>query len=855
VLDAPHAATVDDVARALRVDPASGLGGEEVAERLERVGRNELITRRPPSVLGMLWSAVSEPFVVLLFLAGILAIALGEVRDGLLVLLGLAPIVGADFVTGYRGERALTALRETAAPRARVRRDGGVCDVPAAELVPGDVVLLNVGDVVPADLRVMRADALLIERAVLTGESLPEPASTQADERTAPLTERHAIAFSGTSVVLGRGEGIVVATGGRSELGRIAASLGARERRRSPVQRELDRLVRLLLVVAVGLITVTSGLALARGEPLGVAVLAGVAAAIAAIPEEPPVMLAVILGLGAFRLLRRGVLVRRLNAQETLSAVDLILTDKTGTLTHNRLRLEAVLTPTGTRSGMDLRDVALTAYRAQDDAWYRQSGTTAGSFTTALEEALAETGGVPELDRSELIEAEPATGVHPYTRSRSTLNGQEQHLMLGAPEVVLRLVEDGGREGAGEARQVEDGGARAAGAADAWHELVEANAHAGRRLLMLAAGAVGRPLAPVGLLCFSDPLRDDVRGALEMATQAGIQTIVVTGDHPLTAARIAAAAGLPTGTQVTGDELAGWSDERVRSELPRLRLVARALPEQKLRLVELARASGRTVAVTGDGVNDAPALQHADVAVAMGSGAAVAREASDLVLGDDSFATLMQGMREGRRMVNNIQKGLVFLISTHVALLGFILIATLYGFSQPLLPIHILWLEFFIDVSASIAFEREPEEPGQMHVPPRPRGQPLLTTGLLARLSVAGGWTALAALVLMAAHQGPVDEARWLAFNVLVVGQLVRAYANRSLTNPITRLGANWVLLAACLVGLAVQVMIPYVPALADAFRATPLDAGEWLLVVLIALAPALLAELMRSRRGKVWVA
>ncbi|HUH06469.1 MAG TPA: cation-transporting P-type ATPase [Egibacteraceae bacterium] len=836
-LASPHAASAAAVAVALEVDPSVGLASAEATDRLALHGPNELIARRRPSLLAMLWNGVTEPFVALLLIAGLLAVAVGEVRDGLLVLVGLVPIVGADVVTGYRGERALEALRESAAPMATLRRGGTVVEAPAAQVVPGDIVLIAVGDVVPADLRLTSADALLIDRAVLTGESVPEPGSTEPDDREAPIVDQHAMAFAGTRVVQGRGEGVVVATGPRSRLGRIASALGGEERRRSPVQLELDRLVRILLTVAVGLIVITSGLALLRGEPIGVALLAGVAAAIAAIPEEPPILLAVILGLGAYRLLRRGVLVRRLNAQETLSAVDLILTDKTGTLTFNELSLEAAFTPHGELSDGEMLEVARLALRAQDDAWYRSRGSRAGSFTRALEGAAAAGGDAPLLDPVLLIEAEPASGAHPFTRTVARREGGgRQELVLGAPEAVLDVL---------------------AGVDDApqWHALVERHADAGRRLLLLAAAEGDRPLQPVALLSFSDPLRPDVGDALSAATDAGIQTVVVTGDHPLTAGRIARAAGLSEGTSVTGDELAEWDDERLMSELPALRLVARALPEQKLRIVEVARRAGRTVAVTGDGVNDAPALEHADVAVAMGSGSAVAREASDLVLGDDSFSTLMNGLREGRRMVANIQKGLVFLVSTHVALLGFVLIATLYGFSQPLLPIHILWLEFFIDISASIAFEREPEEPDLMHQPPRPRGQPLLTRELLLRISGAGAWTAVGALVLIATLPGGLDHARWVAFNALVVGQVVRAYANRSLTRPVLTLRRNSVLLGAALVALAAQFAIPYVPLLADTFRAAPLSALEWLLVAVIALAPAILAESVRALRGRTWVA
>ena len=304
----------------------------------------------------------------------------------------------------------------------------------------------------------------------------------------------------------------------------------------------------------------------------------------------------------------------------------------------------------------------------------------------------------------------------------------------------------------------------------------------------------------------------------------------------MTAAAIAAAAGLDREHVVVGETVATWDDARLTAELPNLQVIARSTPEQKERLVRIARAAGRTVAVTGDGVNDAPALSRADVAVAMGSGTAVAREAADLVLGDDSFATLMYGLAEGRRIVDNVQKGLIFLLSTHVALLGFILIATIDGFGQPLLPIQILWLELFIDLSTSVAFELEKPEPDLMRRPPRRQGVPLMTGGLLGRIGVAGGFSAVAALVVMVTHPGSPDHTRWLAYTVLVCSQAVRGYANRSVREPIHRLRPNWFLLAAGIVVIAVQAAIPLVPVLSEAFRATPLDASDWAIVALIAL-------------------
>jgi magnesium-transporting ATPase (P-type) len=869
--DEAFAQPAEGVAAALATDSRAGLMDDEAATRLEAAGPNELEAAEPNSIAHIVWDAITEPFVLLLLVAGLGAVALGEARDGLLVLMGLLPIVGADVIVEFRADRALEELRAAAAPVARVRREGSARDVPARELVPGDVVLIRAGDIVPADLRLTAAAGLAIDRSVLTGESVPEPASVDPDPPGAEIVDRHAIAFSGTSVVRGAGEGIVVATGTLTETGKIAAKLGGEERRRSPLQRELDRLVRILLVVAIALIVITVGAGFLRGNPPGANLLAGISAAIAAIPEEPPILLAVVLGFGAHRLLRRGVLVRRLSAEETLGAVSLILTDKTGTLTQNRLVLVDVLTPVTVAAGGDggpgarASSVAAAeraailgeALRAEEDAWRAAgSGAKAGSFSRALASAISDGGGDGSLAIADLVAADPPTEHEPVARASWRRNGTVVESALGAPEAVLALADAPTAE------------------RDAWLGLVAGEAGSGRRLLLLAArdgtdgsngtnrtngsdhGSRAAPWRLRAILAFADPIRDNVRDALHMATDAGIQTIIVTGDHPATTAAIAAEAGLGAEHIVTGRDLAGWDDDRLDAELASLHAVARALPEQKLRLVDAARRTHRTVAVTGDGVNDAPALQHADVAVAMGSGTAVAKGASDLVLGDDSFATLLFAIRDGRRIVDNVLKGLVFLTSTHVALLGFILVATLVGYSQPLLPLQILWLELFIDLSTSAAFEREPEEPGIMLRPPRDRDRPLLTWPLLAKITTAGSFSLVAALALMSWHEGTFEHDRWLAFTALVVAQAVRAYANRSLTLPLQDLPRNTFLAVACILVIAIQALIPVVPGLSQAFHATPLDALDWMLVAIVALAPALLAWAVRSRRrGTAWVA
>jgi len=826
----------------MQVDPGRGLTSTEAAERLARTGPNEIEHQESTPIWRMLLESVMEPFVLMLGVAGLLAVAVGEVRDGLLVLFGLVPIVGADVITEYRGERALEALRAASAPLARVRRGGSVHTVPAASLVAGDVVLLRAGDVVPADARISRSEGLLLDRSVLTGESVPESGTSRPDPVDAVLAQRQSIAYSGTSVVGGRGEAIVVATAGETEVGRIAASLTTRERHRSPLQRELDRLVRILLVVAIGLIIFTTGIGFVRGHSLGENILAGISAAIAAIPEEPPVLLAVVLGLGAYRLLKRNVLVRRLNAEEILGAVDLIITDKTGTITQNTLKVASVRDLSGPLLDSRRVELLVEAMRAEEDAWPDDEAQAAGSFTRALRTAIEEAGGDGRLDPADLIDASPAADGVPVTRTRSKRNGHVEDLMLGAPEAVL--------------------GSVAASTSEQnvlpWRALVEGATSAGERLLALARRVDGQEWQTRALVGFADPIRTGIPEAMSQARGAGVQVVVVTGDHPQTAATIARAAALDADYVVTGDQLAAWGEHKIVEELPSMHVVARSTPEQKRRLVDAAHAAHRIVAVTGDGVNDAPALHRSDVGVSMGSGTAVAREASDLVLGDDSFATLMYGLAEGRRIVDNVQKGLVFLLSTHVAFLGFIFISTIFVVErQVLLPLQILWMELFIDLSTSVAFEREPPEPELMSRPPRHAEKPLLTNGILAGICGAGGFTAVAALIVMLARGGDFDHAAWLAYTTLVVSQCVRAYWNRSVRDPIHRLGSNTFLLLVCIAAVAIQALIPNVPGLAEAFHASPLDATEWLIVVAVAFAPALLAEAGRTvARGRlVWVA
>ena len=522
-----------------------------------------------------------------------------------------------------------------------------------------------------------------------------------------------------------------------------------------------------------------------------------------------------------------------------LGAIDLVITDKTGTITKNRLAVSSVSDASGLVTDRARRlDLLTDALRAEEDAWEQQSEMPKSSFTRALIEAIVSAGGRQQLDPGELISAAPPTDSQPYSSTTARRDGRNETLTLGAPEAVADLA------------LAVDGPDR-----QKWHARIEELTSTGQRVVGLAIRREPHDAVMLGLIGFADPVRNGVAEAMIAAREAGIHVVIVTGDHPSTALAIGQQVGLAAGQVITGSEVEGWSDSELVDRLPSISIVARSTPETKERIVRVgpSRRPGRCGHGRWRQRRSGPprsrcrrldGQRHRCRQGSLGSGPG-RRLVRDACL----------RIQEGRRIVDNVQKGLVFLVSTHVALLGFILIATVAGFSQALLPIQVLWLELFIDLSASVAFEREPIEPNAMHRPPRPSSRPLLTDALLGRIAIAGGFTAAGALWLMAGSGQDGDHARWLAYCTLVCAQAVRAYANRTLTVPLARLGPNMFLLAACLLTVAAQIGDPVHPSARRGVRGVPLTAAELALVAGIALAPAALAELVRRRGRGPWVA
>ncbi|GIL06064.1 MAG: ATPase [Betaproteobacteria bacterium] len=857
-LDAPapvwHALDAGAVLARLGVDPAVGLAPAEVEARRARHGRNELPAARRRSVAAMLWSQLADFMIAVLAAAAVISGLLGEWADAAAILAIVVLNAALGVAQEWRAERAMAALKTLASPQARVRRAGGVATIAAADLVPGDIVLLEAGMRVPADLRLLEASALRTDEAALTGESVPvDKQLAAAPAHDAPVGERYNLAHMGTLVTHGRAVGVIVATGLATELGRVATLLAGAERPASPLQQRLARFGRRLAYAVLAICAVIFAVGMARGEAALAMFLTAVSLAVAAIPEALPAVVAIALAVGAYRMSREAALIRRLPAVETLGSVTFICSDKTGTLTANRMRVERIEAASAPAQERLLRAAALN-----NDAQPGPGGAFAGDPTEVALLEAAQRGGVhAERWRAKA----PRVGELPFDSERKRMTtvhriGHESiAIVKGAPESVLPLC------------------VRQAGAtgeeplADVWRAEAEALAAAGLRVLAFAEkrvhgdGELDADLTLLGLIGLLDPPRENAAAAVAECRSAGIAPVMITGDHPATALAIARRVGIAhePSQVMTGRELATLSDAELAARIEAIRVYARVDPAQKIRIVEALQARGECVAMTGDGVNDAPALKRADIGVAMGlAGTDVAREAAAIVLLDDNFATIVRAVREGRRIYDNVRKFVRYALTGNAGEIWTIFLAPFAGLPLPLAPIHILWVNLVTDGLPGVALSAEPAEPDVMRRPPRPRDESLFARGLWQHVVwvglLIGAVSLLAYAWGQAASGGDHRVAASLCFTVLAFAQLAHVLAIRIEIRATLARGffANRWLLLAVGATLAVQFAILYVPWLNVPFKTAPLAPRELALALALAALVyfAVEAEKWAVRRG-----
>jgi Ca2+-transporting ATPase len=814
--------------------PPLGLSGAEASAQLLRDGPNELPQARGGSLLRTARDVGGEPMFVLLLAAGALYLLLGDTAEAALLFVFATLSVVIAVVQELRTERALAALRDLSSPRALVLRGGVPVRIPGREVVAGDLVLLAEGDRVPADATLLEASALEVDESLLTGESVPVA--------KAPSDDAAARVFSGTLVVRGRGQAHVTATGGRTEIGRIGHALGGIEREPPRLRAQIGRLVRVFAVLGLGVSVLATLVQGWIGGDWAAAALGGIALAMAMLPEEFPLILTVFTVMGARRMARAGVLARRAAAIEALGAATVLCTDKTGTLTENRMALAELAMP-GTAE----------APHHMDDA-------AAPPWAIALAQAAAmasRADGVDPMDRALVaaarrLDPDHAVGelVHDYPLQdgmpvMAQAWRQADGLLVaakGAPEAVLRLAGPG-LHGADVAAAMAARGMRVLAVAEA---RLPARAQLPERLQDV-------PLVLRGLVGLADPLRASVPDAVRDCRAAGIRIVVITGDHPATAAAIARQAGLAEAPIVTGATLDALDQAAFRTAVREAAVFARILPAQKLRIVAALKADGEVVAMTGDGVNDAPALKAAHIGIAMGGrGTDVAREAASVVVLDDDFGSIVRTMRLGRRIFDNLRKAMGFVVAMHVPIAGLALLPPLIGLPPMLLPVHIAFMEMIVDPVCSIAFEAEPEEADVMRRKPRDPEGPLLPGALLA-WSLAQGAVALAAvgsvMALSLRAGAPAEVARSQAFLALVLSAIGLILVNRafgaSILEAVRRPNAalGWVLLPVALLLAAVLAA----PPLAGVFSFGPVGWTGLAAAATAAIALVLLLEFLKQ--------
>jgi Ca2+-transporting ATPase len=841
--------TLDGARALVHLDAtAQGLSDAQARQRLADYGPNRLPDTQRRTLVAMFLGQFADFMILVLLGAALVAGFIGEPQDtiAILVIVLLNAVIGT--VQEFRAERAVAVLHALAAPDARVVRDGRTVTLDAAQLVPGDVVLLEAGNVVPADLRLLEVNELQADESALTGESgtVGKQAEPLSDPGLPPA-DRINLAYKSSLVTHGQGQGVVIATGRRTEIGRIAELLSGERGVQTPLQQRLARFGRhlALAVLAICLVVFVAGVL--QGQPLLLMLLTAVSLAVAAIPEALPAVVTISLALGARRLIRRRALVRNLPAVETLGSVTYICSDKTGTLTENRMTAEVFLAAGGRRDSLppatqDASWADLGRALALNNDVTEIDGRPAGEPT---ELALYRAAHAAGYDKQALEHACPRLAVVAFDSDRKRMTTLHRAgsgsvaYMKGAPEAVLSRCT--GQQGAHGPEDL---------CVDEQLSLAAQLAGEGYRVLALAKrelpaqapepAALEQAMTLLGLVALIDPPRPEAAQAVADCLAAGITPVMITGDHPGTARAIAGRLGIMTdgARLMTGAELARLSDPAFAAVVETVRVYARVSPEQKVRIVRALQARGEFVAMTGDGVNDAPALKRAGIGVAMGrKGTDVAREAADMVLLDDNFATIVSAVQAGRRIFDNIRKFIKDTMSSNSGEIWTLFLAPFLGLPIPLLPIHILWINLVTDGLPGLAFSAEPAESGVMKRPPRPPGESIFAHGMWQHILWVGlfvGGISIASQAWAIARD--VEHWQTVVFTVLTVSQLFHSLAVRSESESLFTIGlfSNLPMLGAVVLTLLLQTAVIYLPALNEVFHTRPLPLSEFALCLLL---------------------
>ncbi|MFP4070600.1 MAG: cation-translocating P-type ATPase [Desulfovibrionales bacterium] len=879
-----HTMSVQETADALGTDPSKGLSHDTAAQRKKEVGPNELIERRGRSGYSILWDQVSSTMVLILIVACVISGFLGKTTETLAIGAIVVLFVLLGFVQEYRAEQAMAALKKMATPFVRVRRNGGEREISATELVPGDIVLLEAGSVVPADVRLVESANLRVQEAALTGESEPVEKQTAPLERDEiPLGDRVNLAFMGTAVTYGRGIAVVIATGMGTELGKIADLIQDVKTGMTPLQRRLDRVGKGLAGFGVAVAGLVMAIGLFRGETLADMFLTAVSVAVAVVPEGLPAVVTVTLALGAQRMLRRKALIRKLPAVETLGSVTVICSDKTGTLTENRMTVTVIdvaghyleLVGTARHPAPTLQEAEEHSFLAgqppaialvmacgtlcNDASLIEEKGEPA-AMGDPTEGALLVAAAQAGLHQRAIQAALPRIGELPFDSERKRMT--TLHRLPASPEELdplLRPMHDGQHSMVIMTKGAVDGlmdvcssiwveGGPVPLDTERRRRLQEANdsmAQNGMRVLGTAMRWVNSPdeleesdLVFLGLTGMIDPPRPEVKQAVQTCRTAGIRPVMITGDHPLTARFIAHDLGISTnGNVMTGQDLSRLTAIELEQAVKDISVFARVSPEHKLRIVETLQKNDEITAMTGDGVNDSPALRKANIGIAMGiTGTDVSKEASDMVLLDDNFSTIVAAVEEGRVIYDNVRRFVKFSIAGNLGKVAVMLLAPFIGITIALLPLQLLWLNLLTDGLLGLGLGVEPAGPGVMQRPPRSPREHFFSGRLSLHVAWVGGLIGVLALLVGFVYFDPAvpGQGPWqtMIFTSLAFMQLGQALASRSATVSLFTLGpwSNKPLFFLVLLTIGLQLMVLYVPFFHVFFQITALGARDLLI-------------------------